>query len=283
MPLNTPCRDWRGRHVWVIGASSGIGRATASALHARGAHVIVSARNVVALQLFAQQHPGSTVLPLDVSDAQTLERCADSLHVRGQLDWVLYCAGHYRAMQADAIDLADVLRHHTINLQGAQYMLAAVVPRMLERMRQTNPPAHAPHISLVGSVAGYQGLPLSLAYGPTKAALIHLAEVLYLDLHPQGIGVSLISPGFVETPLTAGNHFTMPALMRPEQAALAILQGWAQGQFEVHFPRRFTWWLKLLRQLPYSVSLPLLQRYFAPQTPRSQLPHDQHRDQHHST
>ncbi|MBT0569342.1 SDR family NAD(P)-dependent oxidoreductase [Curvibacter sp. CHRR-16] len=279
MSLNPICRDWRGRHVWVIGASSGIGRATASALHARGAHVIVSARNRVALEAFTQQHPGSTALPLDVTHATRLEQCAAQLHTQGQLDWVLYCAGHYSPMQANAIDLGDMLQHNAINLQGAQHMLAAVVPKLLERVRtvasalihtaDNHPP---PHISLVGSVAGYQGLPLSLAYGPTKAALMHLAEVLYLDLHPQGIGVSLISPGFVETPLTAGNHFAMPALMRPEQAAQAILQGWAKGQFEVHFPRRFTWWLKLLRQLPYSVSLPLLQRYFAPKA----SPHEQH-------
>jgi short-subunit dehydrogenase len=104
----------------------------------------------------------------------------------------------------------------------------------------------AGHISLVGSVAGYRGLPNSLGYGPTKAALISLAQTLYLDLHPVGLGVSVINPGFVETPLTAQNEFQMPALITPDEAADAILQGWAAGRFEMHFPKRFTLWLKAL-------------------------------------
>ena len=99
-------------------------------------------------------------------------------------------------------------------------------------------------------MAGYRGLPNALAYGPTKAALINLAEVLYLDLAPCGVGVSLINPGFVATPLTAQNSFHMPALITPETAARAIVQGWAAGEFEIHFPKRFTRFLKALRLLP---------------------------------
>jgi NAD(P)-dependent dehydrogenase (short-subunit alcohol dehydrogenase family) len=88
-----------------------------------------------------------------------------------------------------------------------------------------------------------------LAYGPTKAALINLAETLYLDLQPMGIGVSVINPGFVETPLTAGNRFAMPALITPAEAARQIVAGWQAGRFEIHFPKRFTLWLKALRCL----------------------------------
>ena len=106
------------------------------------------------------------------------------------------------------------------------------------------------HVSLVASVAGYRGLPNALAYGPTKAALINLAEVLFLDLQPRGVGVSVINPGFVETPLTAGNAFEMPALITPAEAAEQILRGWAAGRFEIHFPKRFTLWLKALRFAP---------------------------------
>ena len=109
-------------------------------------------------------------------------------------------------------------------------------------------------------MAGFRGLPNSLAYGPTKAALTHLAETLYLDLQDHGIGVSAIHPGFVQTPLTAQNQFHMPALMRPEDAALAMIRGWERGRFEMHFPRRFTGWLKLLRLLPYRLYFPLVKR-----------------------
>jgi len=91
---------------------------------------------------------------------------------------------------------------------------------------------------------------MSMAYGPTKAALHHLAEILYMELRPAGIGVSVVNPGFVATPLTAQNTFHMPALMQPDEAAQAMLRGWQQGRFEIHFPRGFSLFLKLLRWLP---------------------------------
>jgi NAD(P)-dependent dehydrogenase (short-subunit alcohol dehydrogenase family) len=251
-PLNPPLIDWRAKTVWVVGASSGIGRATASALHAQGARVIVSARKVQALEDFVLAHPGSQALVLDTTDALAVQQAARQLLAQGPLDCVMYCAGHYQAMRADAMDLPDMLRHVEVNYSGALRVLDAVLPDMLAR--------GAGHFSLVGSVAGYTGLPQSLAYGPTKAALINLAETLYQDLHTKGIGVSIINPGFVQTPLTAGNAFTMPALLTPEQAATAILKGWAQGAFEVHFPKRFTLWLKVMRLLPYRIYFALVSK-----------------------
>ncbi len=246
MSLNPRLADWRGRSVWLVGASTGIGRATASLLHARGARVVVSARGARALDEFVAAHPGSIGLPLDVTDraavagaaAQAFERCAS-------IDLVLYCAGHYKAMRATDFDLDEALRHVQVNQIGALHLIAAVLPRLLAQ--------RSGHLSLVSSVAGYRGLPNSMAYGPTKAALINLGETLYLDLAPLGIGVSVVNPGFVETPLTAQNAFTMPALISPEQAALAIVEGWAAGRFEIHFPKRFTLWLKALRHLPDSM------------------------------
>ena len=241
-PLNPPMADWTGKTVWIIGASTGIGRATASALHQQGAKVVVSARKADALNSFVQQHPGSLALALDATDGAAIQTATGQLLGQGPLDCVVYCAGHYSAMRADALDLPDMLRHVEVNYIGALKVLDAVLPALIARGRG--------HISLVGSVAGYRGLPQSLAYGPTKAALINLAETLYLDLHAKGLGVSIINPGFVATPLTAANEFDMPALLTPEQAAQAILAGWAQGLFEIHFPKRFTLWLKLLRILP---------------------------------
>ena len=245
MPLNPPISHWRGKTVWLVGASSGIGRATASLLHAQGAKVIVSARNADALDSFVAQHAGSVALALDATDRQAAQIATRAVLAKGDLDGMVYCAGHYNEMRSDAMDVPDMVRHLQINYVGALHLLDAVLPHMLGRARRGG------FVSLVGSVAGYRGLPKSLAYGPTKAALINLAQTLYLDLHDKHIGVSLINPGFVETPLTAQNNFRMPALISPEQAAVEILQGWARGDFEIHFPKRFTLWMKALQLLPY--------------------------------
>ena len=251
-PLNPPLRDWQGQTVWIVGASTGIGRATASALHRAGARVTVSARKAEALAAFVAQHPGSQALALDATDPAAVTLAATNLLAQAPLDCVVYCAGHYRAMRAEAMDVADMQRHMAVNYLGALYLLDAVLPALLARGRG--------HISLVGSVAGYRGLPNSLAYGPTKAALINLAENLYLDLHPRGLGVSIVNPGFVETPLTAGNAFSMPALITPEQAANAMLAGWRSGTFELHFPKRFTLWMQALRLLPDRLFFALVRR-----------------------
>ena len=251
-PLNPPQTDWRGKRVWLVGASSGIGQATASALHALGAVVSVSARQQQALEDFVAQHPGAQALPLDVTDRAAVQAAAQQLLAQGRLDCVLYCAGFYQAMRGFALGVDVALRHMQVNYSGALYLLEAVVVPLLAQ--------GSGHISLVGSVAGYRGLPNSLAYGPSKAALIHLAETLYLDLKDKGIGVSIVNPGFVATPLTANNAFKMPALITPEQAAQAMLKGWAAGAFEIHFPKRFTLWLKLLRLLPYRLYFALVAR-----------------------
>ena len=256
MPLNTAITDWRGQGVWLLGASSGIGRAVASLLHHRGARVCVSARQQGPLEAFVRQHPGSQALALDVSDSQAVAQAAQQLLAQGPLDLVCFCAGHYRPMSAGALDLSELLRHQRVNVAGALHVLAAVLPGMLQAAQA----GRSPQLSLVASVAGWRGLPQSLAYGPTKAALINLAENLFLDLRPRGVSVSLINPGFVDTPLTAQNRFAMPALITPEQAASAIVRGWQRGDFELHFPKRFTGLLKLARCLPYRWYFPLVHR-----------------------
>ncbi|QHE78182.1 SDR family NAD(P)-dependent oxidoreductase [Hydrogenophaga sp. PBL-H3] len=256
-PMNPPITDWRGLRVWLVGASSGIGEATASALHARGAQVLVSARSHDALQRFVLNHPPQHGLspqawPLDVTDAAAVTSTAQEILAQGPLDLVVYCAGHYREMRATEMDMADLKRHLDINYLGALRVLDAVVPAMSARGRG--------HISLISSVAGFRGLPKSLAYGPTKAALTNLAENLYLDLEPLGVGVSVVHPGFVQTPLTAQNDFTMPALITPPQAAQAMIEDWGRGVFEVHYPKRFTRWMKFMRLLPYRVYFPAVRR-----------------------
>lgn len=243
MPLNPPITHWRGKTAWVVGASSGIGRALASRLHALGARVVVSARNAAALQAFAAAHPGCVVKVLDATDREAMREAARSLCEPPGLDLAVYCAGIYTPMRATAFDLDTALQHQQTNYAGALHLLDAVLPHLVARAASGQPA----HLSLVSSVAGYRGLPKALAYGPTKAALINLAETLYLDLHERGVGVSVINPGFVDTPATAGNDFHMPALITAEEAALRIVQGWERGDFEIHFPKRFTRTLKLLQ------------------------------------
>jgi len=240
MALNPRIPNWSGLITWIVGASSGIGRATASALHAKGARVAVSARNGAALLEFVAAHPGSLALPLDLTDHASVVAAARKLQTDwGVPDLVFACAGHYQSMRATAFSLVEMKRHVDINYVGTLHLLDATLPALLAAGRG--------HLSLMGSVAGYRGLPQALAYGPTKAALNNLAEVLYMDLHDHGLGVSIVNPGFVDTPLTAQNRFHMPALMTSEQAAVEILRGWEAGKFEVHFPRRFTLGLKTLQ------------------------------------
>jgi NAD(P)-dependent dehydrogenase (short-subunit alcohol dehydrogenase family) len=240
--LNQPVSDWRGRSVWLVGASSGIGRACAEALIAAGARVAVSARSADALQDICAGHDALAV-PCDVTDVESVRQAAERVRVHQGLDWVVYAAGYYHPIRPlKALNLPELMRHQAVNYHGALHVLDAVLPTLVAQQ--------GGHLSLVASVAGYRGLPLSLAYGPTKAALQHLAEILYMELKPAGIGVSVVNPGFVATPLTAQNRFHMPALMQPAQAAQAMLRGWQKGEFELHFPRRFSRFLKLLRWLP---------------------------------
>ncbi|MEO6410199.1 MAG: SDR family NAD(P)-dependent oxidoreductase [Burkholderiaceae bacterium] len=242
MPLNPRITDWNGRVVWLVGASSGIGQACAALLHSRGARVVLSARNAAALDDFAAANPGSLALPLDATDRDAMRGAARTIVERcGRIDLALYCAGHYKAMRATEFDLDEMLRHNQVNYVGALHLLDAVLP--LLRAQRSG------HLSLVASVAGYRGLPNALGYGPTKAALINLAQTLYLDLQPLGIGVSIVNPGFVRTALTAANPYEMPALIEPEQAAREMLKGWSSGAFEIHFPKRFTLWMKTLSHL----------------------------------
>jgi NAD(P)-dependent dehydrogenase (short-subunit alcohol dehydrogenase family) len=242
--MNPRIKDWRGQRVWIIGASSGIGAETARALLARGATLALSARNREGLQAIASGHPDALVLPLDITDHTGVIAARDRILASwGSIDLVLVVAGTYNRMRADDFDLAIAERMVDTNLNGPLHCLDAVLPTLLAQGKGG--------IGIVASIAGLSGLPQALIYGPTKAALINLCESLYLDLRPRGIGVYLIDPGFVATPLTAGNEFQMPALIPASKAAEELLRGIERGEFHIHFPKRFTNWLRLLRLLPY--------------------------------
>ncbi|MBE0548675.1 MAG: SDR family NAD(P)-dependent oxidoreductase, partial [Rubrivivax sp.] len=201
--------------------------------------VAVSARSAVTLQAFAREHADSLALPLDATDRIAMRAAAERIGREwGGLDMAVYCAGYYKPMRATAFDLDEALRHEQVNYVGALVMLDAVLPVLLRQK--------SGHISLVSSVVGYRGLPRALAYGPTKAALINLAESLYFDLTDHGIGVSVVCPGYVDTPATEQNDYRMPALITADEAAAHMMSGWGRGEFQMHFPKRFTAWVKAL-------------------------------------
>jgi NAD(P)-dependent dehydrogenase (short-subunit alcohol dehydrogenase family) len=255
MALNPRLRSWAGRRVWVIGASYGIGAALARRLINDGARVAMSARSRDLLDAIAEGND-ALVEVVDVTDSATVARAAHTiLTAWGGIDLVLIVAGTHDEMRADSFDLKRAKRLFDINVNGVLNCLDAVLPT-LRRQRRGG-------VAIVSSVAGYRGLPRALIYGPTKAALINLAESLYLDLAPQGIGVYLINPGFVDTPLTQKNDFKMPALMPADEAARLTLQGIEAGEFEIHFPKRFTNILRLLRTLPYPAYFAAVRRFMS--------------------
>lgn len=251
--LNRPIRRWDGLRVWIIGASSGIGAALATDALLAGARVALSARRSDKLEALAHGHPQALAVPLDILDQPAWAGCYGRICAAfGGIDLIVFCAADYRPERSWEVRPAQASRTLAVNLGSVYTGLATVLPDMLAR--------GSGGIAIVASVAGYLGLPNASVYGPSKAALINLAELLYADLHPRGLSVYLINPGFVQTALTAKNDFAMPALLTPQAAARAIRRGLAAGRFEIHFPRRFTLALKFLRWLPYRLRFTLIDR-----------------------
>ena len=245
-----------GKRVWVIGASSGIGEACANALLAQGAKVALSSRRVERLNAIAGQANAdqALVIPLDVTNDDQLHHAYQILlNTWGGVDLLLFVSGMYIPLRANNFEIQAAEQTIEANLIGPMRAVALVLPEMLK--------AHAGHIAIVGSVAGYSGLPKALAYGPSKAGIINFCETLYYDLLPEGVSVHMISPGFVATEATAHNDFEMPALMSAEQAAAEILGGIQRGEFDIHFPKRFSRFLKFLRILPYPIYFWIVRRF----------------------
>jgi NAD(P)-dependent dehydrogenase (short-subunit alcohol dehydrogenase family) len=262
---NPHIKDWVGRRVWVVGASAGIGAALARGLAIRGAKLTLSARNQAALDEVAIRCGGDArVLAGDLTDAASTAAMFAAFDSGAEPlpDFGIYLAGDYTPLDAadgEAV-LPAVQRMLAINYSAAVEWSIRFGQRLLARQRQADQSGPPPGIALVASVAGYAGLPKALAYSPSKAALIRYAECLHMDFAPHGIGVWAINPGFVATRLTAQNDFKMPAIISAEQAAEDIIAGLAAGRFEIHFPKRFTRFMKLISVLPYALSLPIIRR-----------------------
>ena len=236
--------------VWITGASSGIGAALVDALVQEGARVAMTARRADTLQEMAAgcRARGADVLvvPADVGDRAAVHAAARTVEAAwGGVDLALFNAGFGRRLQVTNFNAEDFAEIFRVNVFGVMYGIEAVLPRMLER--------RAGHLAAVASLAGYRGAPTLAGYGSSKAALIHALDSLRFDLEPHGIGVTVINPGYVRTPMTAQHTYWMPALMDVDKAAAVIVHGLRRGRKEIHFPARFSWTLKALRLLPFPI------------------------------
>jgi short-subunit dehydrogenase len=236
--------------VWVTGASSGIGEALTAALGSAGARLALTARRRDRLDEMAGalRRAGGDVLvaPADVADRDAVLAAGRAIeNAWGGIDLAVFNAGFGKRLRWAEFDARDFAAIFAVNLFGVMYGVEAVLPGMLRR--------GAGRIAAVGSLAGYRGAPTLAGYGSSKAALIHAMDSLRFDLAPHGIGVTLINPGYVRTPLTATNQYWMPALMDADRAAAIIVRGLERDRKEIHFPARFSLTLKVLRALPFPI------------------------------
>lgn len=232
---------------WLIGASEGLGRALATAMAAEGARLILSARGEERLRALAGDLD-ARALPLDVSDPAAVATAAEAA---GPVDGLIYLAGAYWPMKAQEWDSARMETMLDVNLNGAVRVLGHVLPGMIARNQG--------RVVLTGSLAGFRGLPGSLGYGQSKAALMNLGQSLQADLRGTGVRVQLVNPGFIRTRLTDRNDFSMPFLMDPDEAAAHMLRAIRSGRPATSFPTVFSWLFRAGRLLP----TPLWNRLFA--------------------
>lgn len=248
-------QTYSNKIVWIIGASSGIGEALSKELASRGAILCLSARRDKELENLKNSLVGARheIFPLDVSNPESIMDSARAINTHfGCINSIILLAAAYKPMRLEGLDMAYVRQIIETNLLSPFYVLHAVLP-ILKNQRHGQ-------IALCGSAAGYMGLPGGQPYSATKAAIINLAESLRSELGEM-LDVKIINPGFVKTDLTAKNTFSMPMIITPKQAATHIADGLLSKNFEIHFPKRFTFFLKVMQLLPYALSTKIMARF----------------------
>ncbi len=233
----------RGKTYWIVGASEGLGRSLALELDAQGVNLVVSARSEDRLVELADELALPTrICPLDVSDSVAVAKAVETV---GQIDGVIFAAALYEPMKAQGWDAGQSELLANVNFLGGIRILSRVVPQFVER--------DSGHIVVIGSLSGYRGLPGALAYGASKAGLMHLTEALHADLWKTGVKTQLFNLGFIRTRLTDKNKFTMPFIMSPEQVAKKIVQSMVKRRFKFDIPLPFSLFFRLSRLLPQAL------------------------------
>ena len=242
------------KKIWITGASSGIGKALAIKFAEENWQVAISARRKELLDELAQRENISS-FPLDVTDDNLVKiTFANILSEFKDINLCIFCSGAYDPKLEKEINKEQIKKIMNINFFGVLNCIKTVEDYFKNKEEG--------HISIVSSVAAYRGLPNSSGYGPSKAALTNLTESLYFDFKKYNVRISLISPGFIKTPLTSQNTFNMPFIKTPEFAANKIYNGLTNSNsFEIHFPKELTLILKLLRILPYRIYLFLINKF----------------------
>jgi len=241
------------KKIWITGASSGIGKALAEKFASEGWKVAISARRKEILDKIANNANISSY-PLDVTNQDQINNVFTKIiNDFGNLDLCVFSSGTYDPKLEQEINIKQNQFVMETNFFGVLYCIKSVEKYFKEKKDG--------HISIVSSIAAYRGLPNSSGYGPSKAALTNLTESLYFDFKKYNVRISLVSPGFIKTPLTDKNDFPMPFIKSPEFAANKMFKGLTETKaFEIHFPKALTLLLKLLRILPYKIYLFLVDK-----------------------
>ncbi len=232
------------KNIWITGASSGIGRALALKFAKEGWQVAASARRENLLNEISNLNKNISPFPLDVTDKVKCKEVFEEIKNKYQnIDICFFSTGTWDPKKEKDINIDQMNNVMKVNFFGTLNCIKTVEQYFKDRNNG--------HISIVSSVAGYRGLPNSTGYGASKAALNNLAESLYFDFGRHNVRVSLVSPGFIKTPMTDKNEFKMPFLKTAEFAADKIYNGLVNGSsFEIDFPKELTLILKFLKILP---------------------------------
>tara|TARA_Y100001970_G_scaffold291749_1_gene430151 strand:+ start:1446 stop:2201 length:756 start_codon:yes stop_codon:yes gene_type:complete len=240
--------------IWITGGSSGIGRALAIKFAKENWEVAISARRESLLKEISESHENINFFTLDVSKKENCVEVFEQIKKKYEnIDICFFSTGTWDPKKEKDIDVDQIEKVFKINFFGTLNCIKAVEKYFKEKK--------SGHISIVSSIAGYMGLPNSTGYGPSKSALNNLAESLYFDFGRHNVRVSLVSPGFIKTPMTDKNNFKMPFLKTADFAAEEIYNGLIKKNvFEIHFPKQLTLILKFLQILPYKVYFYLIKK-----------------------
>lgn len=238
-------------NIWLVGASSGIGYEMAKGFAEQGHTIVISARREEKLFELTKQYPDNIItLAMDVNDASMdhQQHCLKALEgYVSHLNLFIYNAGiaDYMSSQQQTY-YQSCERIYKTNFFGFLNCLDIALPLIKKS-------PGLKHVAGVASLSAYLPLPRAEAYGSSKAALCYFLNSLRVNLYQQSINVSVINPGFVDTPMTQKNDFEMPWVWSSEKAAKFIIKKLLQQKAEIRFPRLLVLCLKIGNLLPWSV------------------------------